>query len=395
MAKFRQFYQKIKSFNYYSYFAVELLLFLILATSLGVNLALRTNSVQAGKLNQSLFFVYLKDHPEFNKKLVETYESVNVKLTQKLPGDLPDGRQLLAASTKENKERFPQNSSITLPTLSGSTLLKPNPATSDGLLKGRDIEVYQVRGGDTIARIAAAFGVSIDTILWENNLANANYIRPGQELKILPVSGVRHIVKDGETITGIAKKYGLTDEEDIETILEYNGIEIEDYILPGEEIIIPNGVKKSPPSPQRRQYLASLQKEDYKKIGIPPDFQGGSHELIWPLLAAKRISQYFWSRHRAIDIPCRDCEVRAAGAGIVELSGWQRGYGYTILLNHGNGLKTRYGHADKLLVSAGQNVEAGQPIMISGSTGRSSGPHLHFEVIKNGSFINPLSLVSR
>lgn len=392
MAKLGLFLKKIKANIYYSHFAVETLLFLILVFTVGTNIALRSNSQKAVTANRSLFFVYLKNHSSMNNKLVDTYESLNLKLTQ---AQVAIQKQVLAASTKNKENSGELVTTMPLPTLSGSALLKPNPASSSGFLIKRDIEVYVVRGGDTVARIAAAFGVSEYTIMEENRLSASGLIRPGQELRILPVSGIKHTVKTGETISSIAKKYGLG-EEGIEQIFEYNGIEVEEgHIFPGDELIIPNGVKPAPPTPQRQQYLAELQKEDYKKVEVPGDYQGGSSGLIWPVPAATRVSQKYWSRHRAIDVPCRDCQVVAAGNGIVELSGWLKGYGYNVLINHGNGLKTRYAHGKELLVTAGESVVQGQAIMISGSTGRSSGPHLHFEIKQNGALVNPLLFVSR
>ncbi len=207
----------------------------------------------------------------------------------------------------------------------------------------------------------------------------------------MPTSGVKHTIQSGETMSSIAQKYGVHSED----IFEYNNIEIEDHIFPGEEIIIPNGIKAVPPTPARQQYLAGLEKDDYQRVDVPGNYESASGGLMWPIPRGGRISQYYSSKHRAIDIPCRDCDVLAAGSAIVELSGWQRGYGYTIVLNHGQGLKTRYAHASKLLVSAGETVDQGQTIMISGSTGRSTGPHLHFEILQNGTLLNPLNSVSQ
>ncbi|MDP3993825.1 MAG: M23 family metallopeptidase [Candidatus Doudnabacteria bacterium] len=387
MAKISHF-RKQKSFIYLcSHFGTEFLLFLILASAVATNLFLRTNSTRAQTLNRSLFFVYLKNNPERNQPLVDAYESVKQKPEKINLASLSVGQKEVLAATSSNIKSL-SGLPGPLPTLAGSALLKPNPSTSGSALPKRDIEVYEVRGGDTVARIAAAYGVSQETILSENNLTTQALIKPGQELKILPMSGVSHKIQKGETLGGIAAKYNV----DLETILEYNDIEIPEHILPGEVIIIPNGARVVPPSPQRQTYLASLSKNDFQKIDVPAGYVGGS-DLIWPMPAARRLSQKFWSRHRALDIPCRDCAVNASASGIVELAGWQTGYGYTIVINHGQGLKTRYAHASKLLVAAGQSVSQGEQIMISGSTGRSTGPHLHFEIIKNGVLVDPLTLV--
>lgn len=389
MAEFSRILRKIKATNFHSHFAVELLLLLVLGFSVGANLFFRMNSASAEGGNQSLFFDYLAKHPGINEKLVDAYETVDLRLSEN-PNILP--KQILAASTAINpgtNSATPASATVPLPTLSGSVLLKPNPASNNPLVTNRDIQVYQVRGGDTLAQIAASYGISVDTILWENNLASANTIHPGQELKILPVSGVEHTVQKGETVFSIAKQYGVDPGE----ILDYNNIEIADFIQVGDQLLIPNGVKQTPATPQRQQYLADLQREDYQKVAVPADFQGSSTNFIWPEPAGRKLSQGFSPRHPAVDIPCRDCAVVAAADGIVEIAGWQGGYGYTILLNHGNGVTTRYGHASKLLVTAGQHVTQGQEIMISGSTGNSTGPHLHFEIIFNGKAANPLNYV--
>ena len=369
-----------------SHFAVEFILIIIIMLAVGSNIAARANSNYSANAKKSLFFVYLSKHPELNQKLIDSSESVNLKLAQ-----TPNlTKQVLAASTIE-KHETEVKALTALPTLSGSALQKPNPASSDGLLPKRDVEIYVVQGGDTVSAIATAFGVSAGTILWENNLSATSYIKPGQELRILPTTGVKHVVKSGENMSAIAKKYDV----DLEIILEYNNIDSPEHIFPGEEIVIPNGIKSQPVSPERQQYLASLQRNDYQTADVDPNFQTASAGLIWPLPAARRLSQGYLSYHRAIDVPCNRCEVLAAAEGIVELSGWQSGYGYTIVINHGGGLKTRYAHAGTLRASAGQKVGQGQVIMLSGNTGRSTGPHLHFEVTQNGRYVNPLTVVPR
>ena len=383
------FYYLVKLNKYHSHFAVEFLLLMITVFTVGLNLFLRTNLRLMLPAEHSLFFVYLKDHASLNEQLVQAYESVDVKLAEI---NLPAVRQVLAASTKNRAESLGNSREILLPTMSGSALQKPNPASSGSPLPNHDVEVYQVRGGDTVARIAASYGVSVDTILVENKLTSVETIRPGQELRILPTTGIRHVVLDGETLEGIAKKYVV----DVEDILEYNDIEIEDVVQPGDELIIPNAKVKVEPTPARKQYLANLKKpDDYQQVEVPNDYRGSNTELIWPLPEARRLSQKFSRRHPGIDIPCNNCPVVAAADGIVEIAGYQRnGYGNTIVINHGHDVRTRYGHAWQILVSAGEQVSQGQVIMLSGSTGRSSGPHLHFEVrVSGNTAVNPLSVV--
>jgi len=315
------------------------------------------------------FFSKYLEFAKTNEEIIKLHEKVDKQIKSNNPKDVP------------------------LPTLSGSALLKPNPPSSDLFITKRDVEVqkYEVKPGDSVGAIADAFNVSVDTIKWENNMSTANpVIKPGEILTILPTNGVKHVIKEGETISGLAKKYGV----DAESIFEYNEIEIEELIIAGEEIIIPNGIKTAPPTRERQQYLADLNKNDYKKIEVPADFQGSGSGLIWPLPAGHRISQYASRKHMAIDLPCRDCQVTAAGDGIVEQAGWKTGYGNMVMINHGNGLKTLYAHGKELLVNAGDSVAQGQSIMISGSTGRSTGPHLHFEVRVNGALQNPLSFVN-
>lgn len=374
----------VKFNRFYTHFSVELLLLVIIVFTVGINLTLRANSNVSMKTNQSLFFVALKNNPALNQQLVDVYESVKIKVAS-----APNlAKEVLAASTKEKSSATEKSQEAPLPTLSGTALIKPNPSVSDGVLPKRDIEEYVVQGGDTVSTIAASFGVSAETVLWENGLSSASTIKPGQKLKILPTSGVKHTVKSGESLYEIAKQY----DADLESLLVYNEIEIPEHIFPGDEIIIPNGVKKAPSTPS--SYVAGLQRNDYQTVDVEVGFSSGSSGLIWPMPAARKLSQGYWSRHRAIDVPCKYCSVVSSADGIVELSGWQGGYGYTIVVNHGNGLKTRYAHASKLLVAAGDKVSQGQEIMISGNTGRSTGPHLHFEVISNGTFLNPLNEVN-
>lgn len=383
--------ERLKLNNFYSHFAVEIMLFFILIFAVGTNLSIKANYGESKGSNRSLFFSYLKSNPSLNNKLVDAYESVNLKLSQSY-SLVP---QVLAAQVISKTQTETVQEKTPLATLSGSTLLKPNPAESLAMTDPKkDIEQYEVRGGDTLGQIAAKHNLSINTVLWANNLSEKSLIRPGTQLAILPTDGVMHIVKSGETISGIAKLYGLTSEEDVEQIFADNEIEHEELIQIGEELFIRNGEKKATtpqPTPQRKEYLANLKKNDTKQVQIPSDYKGANGDFLWPVPNTRKISQYASRKHMGLDIPCRGgCMAVASADGIVELAGWQTGYGYTIVINHGNGTKTRYAHAQELVVTAGDTVTAGQNVLIIGSTGRSTGPHLHFEIKINGTLKNPL-----
>lgn len=249
---------------------------------------------------------------------------------------------------------------------------------------------YVVQNGDTISGIAHKFNISAQTILWSNNLTLRSVLKPGTTLKILPSTGVLHTVKRGETILAIANKY----KADAQKILEANGLSSMSQIKIGQELIIPDGIRPT------ASVVYTAPSKTISQIGniispIPQAAKPNSAtKLLWPT-AARRITQYYGWRHTGVDIAGPiGTAIYAADDGIVETAGWNKGgYGYYIIINHGNGIRTLYGHASKLLVSKGETVARGQVIMLMGSTGRSTGPHLHFEVRLSSGRTNPLSYI--
>lgn len=344
--------------------------------------------------SENRYMSFLAGHENLNRQIVERVktESISVApqetLVQKAQAsslDLVDsGLAQAAAPTKDNK---PKSESLFLVS-ADNVLIKPNFATKDAVVK-RDIQEYTVKKGDSVSKIAGSFGVSVQTITYENKLGDGDYLKPGQVLNILPTTGIKHVVKNGETIESIAKTYKV----DTEAILEFNAIEVPEDIGIGEELIIPDAKIQIPEA--RKSQIATYNRVDIKRVAVPGDFVGSVTGLIWPL-ATHNITQYFSSRHKALDISNgQRPQFWAAGAGIVELSGWDGGYGRSVVLNHGNGVKTRYGHASELYVTAGDRVEQGQVIGRVGNTGRSygiTGNHLHFEVIKGGGKVDPLKV---
>lgn len=241
------------------------------------------------------------------------------------------------------------------------------------------VQEYIVQGGDTLSLIAEKFDISIQTVKWSNGLTS-DYIKPGQSLKILPVTGLLHKVRGGDTLASLASKYSASEQ----AIADVNWLDPPFILQEGQELMIPGGVIQAPAAPTQPAVPVT------PTIPSSPPVSG-TGTFIMP--TSGYISQYYWRWHRAIDIASKaQPAVMAADSGRVIYSGWDSsGYGLTILIDHGNGFVTRYAHADALYVRTGQYVNRGEAIMLMGSTGRSTGRHLHFEVILNGVQQNPLA----
>lgn len=225
------------------------------------------------------------------------------------------------------------------------------------------ISTYIVRGGDTLSEIAEMFGVSRNTIIWANNLRGTS-IREGQELVILPISGVRHVVKSGDTLKSITTKY----KADLEDILSYNGLSTESKLQIGDIVIIPDGVINAPST----LVLASGSQNYPTYVGY----------YMRPISGGRK-SQGIHG-YNGVDIAApTGTPVIASASGTVIISrssGYNGGYGLYVAIRHDNGTQTLYGHLSRVNVSVGQVVSQGEIVGAVGSSGRSSGPHLHFEV---------------
>ncbi len=269
----------------------------------------------------------------------------------------------------------------------GSSIVKPNIAKTKKIKRARKTIVYHaVRPGETVSTIAQNYDISASTILWENDLNAYSLIKPGDKLAILPVTGVSYTVSKGDTLEGISKKYKI----EMEKITEFNNITNNGYLKIGQKIIIPDGSKKyTSPSYSSYSGLAAL-----KNIIAPPSANAVSgNKMNWPT-SGHRITQYYTWRHYAIDIAGKiGTPIYASDAGTVEFAGWGTGYGNQIVIDHGGGKKTRYAHNSKHFVRKGDVVEKGQTIAAVGSTGWSTGPHVHFEIIINGRKYNPLDYI--
>jgi murein DD-endopeptidase MepM/ murein hydrolase activator NlpD len=247
-----------------------------------------------------------------------------------------------------------------------------------------DVFTYTVQPGDSVLGIAQKFGLKGNSLLWANAAlaANPDFLKIGQELFILPVDGAYHLVAGGETLQSIADRYKVAPE----AITGYgaNRLTESGELTVGQRLIIPGGVM---PEVVRRQQVAP---QRASVTQAPQNASVGTGTFIWPTTGT--LSQRYWEGHRAIDIASRARPpVSAADAGFVSYTQTSNaGYGKMVMIDHGNGYQTLYAHLDAYYVKVGQSVARGEVIGKVGSTGRSTGPHLHFEVIRNGIRSNPL-----
>ncbi len=249
------------------------------------------------------------------------------------------------------------------------------------------VETYTVKEGDTLGRISVRYNLSISTILSANGLTLRSTIRPGDTLKILPTDGVMYTVKKGDTLSRIASTYDISVSE----ISQANSLASSAALKVGAEIILPGATKIAAPAAIARKPVSI--KDIISATPAPKAAGASASGWVWPT-TWRIVTQYYSWKHTGIDVDGDYSTFSiAAHDGVVDYTGWRNGYGLTVEIDHGNGLRTRYAHNSKIYVSAGDVVSAGERIAQTGTTGNSTGTHLHFEVILNGKFQNPLSYV--
>jgi len=229
------------------------------------------------------------------------------------------------------------------------------------------ISIYVVREGDSLSQIAKMFGVSVNTIIWANDVKKGDLIRTGQELVILPVTGVRYTIKKGDTLSSIAEKF----KGDVDEIMEFNGLSSNGALVVGEQIMIPDG---------ETAFVPSLAYASTRVRGTGgPTYSGYYLRPIQGGVKSQRLHGY-----NAVDLATYcGAPIFAAAAGDVIVSksyGWNGGYGKYIVITHDNGTQTLYAHNSENIVSRGWHVVKGQVIGYIGSTGKSTGCHVHFEI---------------
>jgi murein DD-endopeptidase MepM/ murein hydrolase activator NlpD len=273
------------------------------------------------------------------------------------------------------------------------------------------IDQYEVQQGDTIFGIAEKFGLQPQTILWGNfdTLADDPHrLQPGQMLNILPVNGVLYEWHAGDGLNGVAKFFGVTPEDiinwptnnlDSETIGDFTN----PNIAPGSKVFVPGGTRSfiswSAPLISRSD-PASAKIFGPGYCGQIIDGYIGGGTFVWPSTETY-LSGYDYTpatNHWGIDIAGNlGNAIYAADSGVVVYAGWNDwGYGNVIVIDHGNGWQTLYAHLNQLFVGCGASVSQGASIAAMGSTGRSSGPHLHFELMNESRVrVNPWDFLQK
>jgi murein DD-endopeptidase MepM/ murein hydrolase activator NlpD len=240
------------------------------------------------------------------------------------------------------------------------------------------ISVYVVKKGDTLNSIAKLFNVSVNTIVWSNNLS-ARKAEVGQTLTILPVSGINHIVVKGDTLKKVAEKYNA----DAEDIGLFNGITIETNLTIGDTLIVPDGevaeVVKAKEEKKTKEVKTNKVSKSIKTIVKNLSRSG---YFARPISGGTRTTGLHGNN--AVDLAAPvGTSIMASASGQVIVSksgGYNGGYGNYVVVAHPNGTQTLYAHNSANLVSVGDTASQGQVIARVGSTGKSTGPHVHFEV---------------
>lgn len=233
------------------------------------------------------------------------------------------------------------------------------------------VSVYEVKQGDTIQDVAKLFNVSVNTIMWANNLSSKT-ITKGDTLIILPITGIKHTIKKGDSIASIAKKY----KADADDIAIYNGVSVDTMLAVGDTVIVPDGEITAAPTPK-----AKTSTKKTSRILNSYSYSTPEGFLIRPTTGRKTQGLH---GHNGIDIGAAPgTPVFAAASGrviVAKLGGYNGGYGNMIIISHDKGVQTVYAHLRDIYITQGATVTQGQVIGEVGNTGRSTGPHLHFEV---------------
>jgi murein DD-endopeptidase MepM/ murein hydrolase activator NlpD len=252
---------------------------------------------------------------------------------------------------------------------------------------------YTIQPGDTVDSIASAYGINPDYIIWNNPLTSSDpdTLLVGATLVVPSTNGLVYNVTLGDNLNSIAATYGI----DVNEIINFgpNGITTPDTVVEGMVLVLPGAIGYTPePEPAYQEPIPAAAPEP-EPVYVPEPVYQPSVGYIWPYYSS--LSTYFSGWHRGIDIDGfgnYGAAIVAAASGTVVLSAWDDyGYGYHVIVDHGDGTQTLYAHLSDIWVGQGEYVAQGQAVGALGSTGYSTGPHLHFEIHVGGYAVDPLA----
>lgn len=269
-------------------------------------------------------------------------------------------------------------------------------STTSKTLKARyEVITYTVQAGDTTESIAVRFGLQPSSLIWSNkSLEDApDRLSIGQQMRVPPTDGLIYEVQTGDALSKIAEVFRVKQDGIVNTPL--NQLNAGSNLVPGMQLFVPKGMKQVARNSIELAEMQSSTTRSAREAAVPVTlspsgptrFEGA---FVWPTQGA--ITQGFFWGHGGLDIAnAMGVPVMASESGVVRYAGWdESGYGWLVELDHGNGFTTLYAHLSEYPVVVGQSIARGQLVGLMGSSGRSTGPHTHFEIRYNGIPQNPL-----
>ena len=288
---------------------------------------------------------------------------------------------------------------VVQPTATGQALdtLEPSPQVVQ-----IELQTYQVQEGDTLSRIAAQFGLRSETVLWANYdqlFDNPDFLFPGMDLLILPVDGLYHQVGGTDTVDSIASFFGAEPQD----LIDWPGNNIDaanPVIFAGQWLVVPGGQRflRNRQMPNLPAYSMAVSPLEFGSGACPQDARQeevGDGVYGWPAASHAVIAEGYWSAHPGLDLAVDiGEEVKAADGGLATFSGWSNfGYGYTVMIDHGNGDYSLYGGLGSVIATCGTRLEQGEALGLGGVIGHPAGTFVHFEIRRGEDFLNPLVLL--